>query len=52
MIVELQGEEAVLVSMKKAIDICVYYTLGREAKVAFCIGTVAVRHMRSIDLVA
>ena len=29
----LQGEEAVLVSMKKAIDICVYYTLGREAKV-------------------
>ena len=27
------GEEAVLVSMKKAVDICVYYTLGREAKV-------------------
>ena len=30
----LQGEEAVLVSMKKAIDICVYYTLGREAQVS------------------
>ena len=29
----IPGEEAVLVSMKKAIDICVYYTLGREAKV-------------------